>query len=291
MQSSFHLRAASGSLPLHQALQLRLPHVSGILLLPAPYTASRKPTLPAPTLQLFPYQSHQSSSLHTRLFKVAGILIGHWRPLFTKDDRVWGPLQPVLRLTTAHKPHHSLAALNGLHFPSGTSWDLLHGPSHSDWVSPQVSITTPAPRPIAPRLPRTGLRQVPAGHQLPAARSRFSPSVSLGPGSSGSLFPLLSWDGGEQAFTSPPPPPIHLPARAIMEDSTAISSEPSRKSAMSPHSLSREEGVCQGHPIYLQNPYPPGDSVFGPHLLVTSWPSTGTRPPWAVQILPLRKLS
>lgn len=158
MQSSFHLRAASGSLPLHQALQLRLPHVSGILLLPAPYTASRKPTLPAPTLQLFPYQSPQSSSLHTRLFKVAGILIGHWRPLFTKDDRVWGPLQPVLRLTTVHKPHHSLAALNGLHFPSGTSWDLLHGPSHSDWVSPRIhhhtcpwphSAQTPEDRPVS----------------------------------------------------------------------------------------------------------------------------------------------
>lgn len=152
MQSSFHLRAASGSLPLHQALQLWLPHVSGILLLPAPYTASRKPTLPAPTLQLFPYQSPQSSSLHTRLFKVAGILIGHWRPLFTKDDRVWGPLQPVLRLTMAHKPHHSLAALNGLHFPSGTSWDLLHGPSHSDWVSPRIYHHT-CPLPPAPQCP------------------------------------------------------------------------------------------------------------------------------------------
>lgn len=30
----------------------------------------------------------QSSSLHTRLSKVAGIQIRHWRPLFTKDDRV-----------------------------------------------------------------------------------------------------------------------------------------------------------------------------------------------------------
>ena len=25
----------------------------------------------------------------------------------------------------AHKPHHSLAALNGLHFPNGISWGLL----------------------------------------------------------------------------------------------------------------------------------------------------------------------
>lgn len=156
----------------------------------------------------------------------------------------------------AHKPHHSLATLNGLHFPSGTSWGLLHGPSDSDWVSPQVSITTPAPGPTVPRLPRTGLGQVPTGHQLPAARLRFSPAVSLGPGSSGSLFPLLSWEGGEWAFTSPPRPPIHLLPRAIMEDSTAISSELSQKSSMSPHSPSREEGVCRGHPISLQNPYP-----------------------------------
>ena len=35
----------------------------------------------------------------------------------------------------------------------------------------------------------------------------------------------------------------------------------------------------------------PGDSVFGPHLLGTSWPSMGSQPPWAVRILPLRKLS
>ena len=112
----------------------------------------------------------------------------------------------------AHTPHHSLAALNGLYFPSRISWGLLHGPSNSDWVSPQESVTTPAPGPTAPRLLRTGLGQVPAGHQLPASSSRsfpLCPQVLGAPGASFLCCPGTRRAGLHLPTSTSHPTPSH----------------------------------------------------------------------------------
>ena len=112
--------------------------------------------------------------------------------------------------------------------------------------------------------------------------------MSSGPRSSGSLLPLLSWDEA----SGPSPPHLHLPSNSQPQQLW-------RTQLQFPMNLHRSlpclltlcperRGSARDTPSISRTP---GDSVFGPHLLETSWPSMGSQPPWAVRILPLRKLS